>query len=479
MPVCPQCGNKFSGFSFGSNPASECKDCRTAKAEAGGSTPSPEASALAASGIKASTPFVTLTLIALNVLVFVAMGLSGASWTDPTIEQALRWGADFGPLTLSGEWWRALTSTFVHFGIIHIGFNMWCLWSLGRSLEIFMGRKAFAMTYLLSGLMASLVSIAWNPWRVSAGASGAIFGIAGAFVTYLYMKKVPMDRTFVRQKLKDLAIFIGYNLLYGAAGNVDNSAHLGGLVSGLVLGVLVPPMLRQAYAMEPTAEPSSPGLLPVSVAAPIELTSHPGARMDRLTLIGLAGCAVLLSAAMWIYGRNIPAAHYGRAITLVKVGQTNNGVAELEQSVALNSSLYFPSALLGELRLEQGNSAAAVPILEHTMRLVPAYSVAHNLALAYIGAGRPTDAIEEITGAMKFEMTDPWRAQYILALAEMQSGDSQHAAENFRLVIQSKPDLQEARDALALLDSPVGSRKTPALSYPKFAFKSKSWPIYP
>jgi len=189
-----------------------------------------------------------------NILVYAAMGLSGVSWTDPSIEHAIKWGADFGPFTLSGEWWRILTSTFVHFGIIHIALNMWCLWSLGRSLEIFMGQKAFAVTYLLSGLGASLTSIAWNPWRVSAGASGTIFGIAGAFVSYLYLKKVSIDRGLVKQQLKSLLIFIGYNLLYGAAGNVDNSAHLGGLVSGLILGALVPPLFQKEGSIHAETE---------------------------------------------------------------------------------------------------------------------------------------------------------------------------------------------------------------------------------
>jgi membrane associated rhomboid family serine protease len=468
MPNCPQCGKKFSGFSFGSNPATECKDCRKVTA-----------AAAAAAGVK-FTPAVTLTLIALNVLVYVAMGLSGVSWIDPSIEHAVRWGADFGPLTMSGEWWRALTSTFVHFGIIHIALNMWCLWSLGSSLELFMGRKAYAVIYLLSGLMASFTSIAWNPWRVSAGASGAIFGVAGAFVSYLYFKKAPMDPKQVRQKLKNLLIFIGYNLLYGAAGNVDNSAHLGGLIAGLILGSLAPAILRRADVVNPLAETLSPASPPVLTPALVELSPDQVSRVDRVTWqIALGGLVVLFGAAIWIHGRNIPAAHYGKAITLVTAGQLNSGIAELEQAATLNSSLFFPPALLGELRLEQGNPAAAVPVLEHTMTVVPAYYVAHNLALAYLGSGRPMDAMKEITSAMQYEKEDLWRAQYILALAAEQSGDSRLAAENLRSVIQSKPDLREAREAIVRLDSPAISGSAIEIPYLKLVFKSKAWPLYP
>jgi len=469
MPNCPQCGKEFSGFSFGSKPATVCKDCHKTNA----------AAAALPAGVK-FTPTVTLTLIALNALVYLAMGLSGVSWTDPSIEHAVRWGADFGPLTVSGEWWRALTSTFVHFGIIHIALNMWCLWSLGSSLELFMGRKTFAVIYLLSGLMASLTSIAWNPWRVTAGASGAIFGVAGAFVSYLYFKKAPMDRNQVQQKLKSLVIFIGYNLLYGAAGNVNNSAHLGGLIAGLILGSLAPAILRQAEVLNPAAGASSPNSPPAFPTPLVELSPDQVSRVDRVTWqIGLGGLVVLFGAAIWVHGRNIPAAHYGKAIVLVKAGQLNPGIAEVEQAAALNSSLYFPSALLGELWLEQGNPSAAVPVLEHTMTVVPAYNVAHNLALAYLGSGRPMDAMQEIIGAMKFEKTDLWRAQYILALAAEQSGDSRLATENLRSVIQSNPDFREAREALVRVGSTAISGSALEIPYSKLAFKSASWPLYP
>ena len=191
------------------------------------------------------TPVITFALIGLNVFVYIAMALSGVSWTEPSITDAIRWGADFGPFTIGGEWWRLFTSMFVHFGIIHIGFNMWCLWSLGISLEQLMGRKAFAFTYFASGLAASVVSVAWSPWRASAGASGAIFGLAGAFVSYLLLRKTSIERSAVKQQLKSLAIFILYNLLRGAASvGIDNSAHLGGLVAGLILGALSPPLIR-------------------------------------------------------------------------------------------------------------------------------------------------------------------------------------------------------------------------------------------
>jgi membrane associated rhomboid family serine protease len=481
MPICPQCGKDFSGFSFGSNPATECKDCRKAKTQAAALNPSLETNPSIA--VKASfTPVVTLTLMALNGLIYFAMGLSGVSWTEPSIEHAVRWGADFGPLTLGGEWWRILTSTFVHFGIVHIALNMWCLWSLGSSLERFMGRKAFAVIYVLSGLMASLTSIAWNPWRVSAGASGAIFGVAGAFVSYLFFKKAPMERAQVKQKLKSLLIFIGYNLVYGAAGNVDNSAHIGGLVAGLILGSLAPPILRQIDGLNPSADTASPSTTNALTPQLVEVAPGEESRVDRMTLqIALGGLVVLVGAALWIHGRNVATAHYGKAITLIRAGQLNQGIGEAEQAASLDTGLYFPAALLGELKLEQGDPAGAVPVLRRAMTLVPfyAYDVEHNLALAYLGAGKPKEALDSITNAIRFEKDDLWRAQYILVLAAEQSGNSRLAADTLRSLTQSKPDTNEAREATTRLSSSLGSSTTVVIPYSELVFKSKYWPLYP
>jgi membrane associated rhomboid family serine protease/Tfp pilus assembly protein PilF len=474
MPVCPQCGKKFSGFSFGSSPATECGDCRKAKARAAKLA---ESSAIAPAVDTPSDnkfkPIVTLTLVSLNVLIYLAMGLSGVSWTAPSIEHAVRWGADFGPLTLSGEWWRLFTSTFIHFGIFHIGFNMWCLWDLGRALELYMGRRAFAVTYLLSGLMASMVSVAWNPWRVSAGASGAIFGVAGAFVSYLYLKKTPIDSGVARQKLKSLAIFIGYNLLRGAGGGIDNSAHLGGLIAGLILGAVVPPLLRSVDAANPVAESA--------IANPIATASTQESQANRIAWqIPLGGGVVLLLAAVWIHARNLPAAHYGRAVQSVKAGKLNEGIAEMQQAVALDPRIVIANMQLGEWRLEQGNPAAAIPVFERALALVPhAYDIEHNLALAYLGSGRPNDAIAMIHGPLQYEKTDAWRAQCILALAAEQTGDSRLALENLRSVIQSKPDFQEAHAAFARLASPSTHQNVAAIPYAKLELKSEAWPLYP
>ncbi len=152
----------------------------------------------------------------------------------------------------------------------------------------------------------------------------------------------------------------------------------------------------------------------------------------------------------------------------------------MQQAVALDPSLILANAQLGEWQLEQGNPAAAIPVFERTLKLIPnAYDVEHNLALAYLGSGRPNDAMKEIGSAMKSQNAITWRAQYILALAAEQTGDSRLASENLRSVLQANPDFQEARDALARLESISSRGSSVTIPYSKLAIKSEAWPLYP
>ncbi|MBN1813957.1 MAG: rhomboid family intramembrane serine protease [Anaerolineae bacterium] len=192
--------------------------------------------------LAASTPryFVAPTLIGLNVAIFALMALLGVSTFNPTGEQLFVWGANYGPATLGGQWWRLLSSTFIHGGIIHLAFNMQCLWQLGRLTERLYGNWAFLALYVLSGLGGSVASLWWNPNTLSVGASGAIFGVAGGLVAFLYLSKLPMPRAATRSILSSTMIFVGYNLLYGfSSSGIDNAAHIGGLVTGALMGALL------------------------------------------------------------------------------------------------------------------------------------------------------------------------------------------------------------------------------------------------
>jgi membrane associated rhomboid family serine protease len=238
MPLqrCATCGKVFDSNHASSPSSPNCPACELQHALGNRAAVEPPRATLPAAAFP-----VTISLIAANALVFAGMVLSGVSAFDPTPAQAVKFGADFGPLTLNGQWWRLVTSMFVHFGIIHIGLNMWCLWNLGRPAERLLGRYSYLLAYFVSGIFGSIASVYWHPQSAGAGASGAIFGLAGVLVSFVYLKKTPAHLQINRRMLSSLGTFIAYNLIFGAAiPGISNAAHLGGLVMGFVVGALLP-----------------------------------------------------------------------------------------------------------------------------------------------------------------------------------------------------------------------------------------------
>ncbi len=187
--------------------------------------------------------FITPLLIDINILVFVLMVLSGAGFIAPTTESLIAWGANYTPLTLGGEWWRLFTNFFIHIGIMHLLLNMYALLFIGILLEPRLGKLKFGIAYLLTGLAGSLTSLYWHDIILSAGASGAIFGMYGVFLAMLTTNFI--EKTERKPLLTSIGIFVLYNLANGMKGNIDNAAHVGGLVTGLIIGYAFYPALRQ------------------------------------------------------------------------------------------------------------------------------------------------------------------------------------------------------------------------------------------
>lgn len=176
-------------------------------------------------------------LLDMNILVFVLMFACNIDIFEPDILDLLNWGADFGQLTLTGDWWRTLTCNFVHVGIFHLLMNMYALLYIGLFLESLIGMRRTLIAYLLTGMCSAAASLWVNPEIVSAGASGAIFGLYGIFFAYLLLKRI--EPGLRNSLLVSIGIFIVYNLLDGfSKSGIDNAAHIGGLVSGFVLGLL-------------------------------------------------------------------------------------------------------------------------------------------------------------------------------------------------------------------------------------------------
>lgn len=179
---------------------------------------------------------VTCILIGVNVLVFVVMVLAGLGFVSFQSGDVLAWGANCRPYTLHGGWWRLLTHMFVHGGVMHLLLNMYGLLFVGMFFEPQIGWKKFLATYLLAGIAGGVASICFHAQTISVGASGAVFGLYGMWLAYLFWLRSGKASKLL---LVNVGIYVGLNLLFGfASSGIDNAAHLGGLVCGFLIGAI-------------------------------------------------------------------------------------------------------------------------------------------------------------------------------------------------------------------------------------------------
>lgn len=211
----------------------------------------------------------TYLLVGINCAVFVAMVAHGISAGSPTVDQLMRWGADqAGSVLIGGEWWRIVTAMFVHVGFLHLITNMWCLWNLGLLAEPLMGSVGLVAVYILTGAAGNLLStfVNWvmfhRVWMTTqdlavfpagAGASGAVFGIAGVLIVLLKSQRLPVPPLELRKLRKSVIYFaainlvIGFSISFGSSVmgsglSIDNMAHLGGFSSGLLFAAPMVPL---------------------------------------------------------------------------------------------------------------------------------------------------------------------------------------------------------------------------------------------
>ena len=188
-------------------------------------------------------------LIGLNLLMYIIMVCAGLGFISFSGEDLLNWGANYRPLVLHGQYWRLLTCTFLHGGLMHILFNMYGLFFVGLFLEPVLGSRKFLIAYFITGIVSSIASAWWHPATVSVGASGAIFGMYGVFFALLTVNVFPTE--IKKPFLINTLVFIGYNLLMGIRGNIDNAAHIGGLISGIILGYLFYFLFKDQIVQKP------------------------------------------------------------------------------------------------------------------------------------------------------------------------------------------------------------------------------------
>lgn len=189
----------------------------------------------------------TGVLLLINVTVFVIEALSGVSILSPTVQDLLIWGANYAPLTLTGDAWRLFTSMFLHVGIIHLAVNCWALYLWGVYAEFYYGRRYYLALYLSAGLMGSVFSVIHNlinatynnsSFIISAGASGAIMGLGGALIVAAWRPRTDLHREQTL-KLKPLLVIMAINFALGfSIPGIDNAAHIGGIITGALLALV-------------------------------------------------------------------------------------------------------------------------------------------------------------------------------------------------------------------------------------------------
>lgn len=178
---------------------------------------------------KPKKPIITVSLIIINIIVFILMYILGKGSQDAFT--LIKFGAFQKDLILGGEYYRLITSAFLHIGIFHLLFNCYALYVIGRQLESFLGKIKFLIIYLVSALCGSLMSMIF-PISISAGASGAIFGLLGSLLYFGYNYRVYLG-TVLKSQIIPLILI---NLIFGfMVSGINNAAHIGGLIGGILI----------------------------------------------------------------------------------------------------------------------------------------------------------------------------------------------------------------------------------------------------
>ncbi len=378
MANCVQCGRQLPALSFGKKLCQWCVQHEAAQRGEDSAVQRVEPAPWMRQ--QSSSMAVTQAIFGINVAVFVAMSLAvGVTVFGSPAWQELSWrlGANYGPATIGGQWWRLLTCVFIHGGLLHIAFNMWCLWNLGRLAESVYGHWTFAAVYLLAGLGASLASLTWHASSPvpSVGASGAIFGIAGALISSFYLGEFSLPRAAVSGMLRSVAAFVGYNLVFGAViANVDNAAHIGGLLMGLLLGALIAKIAPQHDDV-----------------------------LRRIAVL-LVGALLVVGGVMWLQRSHAYLLHGQNGVELLNQGKTDEGIAELQKAVRLRPDFAAVHAALATAYIKKRDFEHAAAELQRVIALNPRSEDAYyRLGLIYLQQKLPEKAQDIFTQLLKID----------------------------------------------------------------------------
>lgn len=428
---CRTCGAPLPSLSFGAA-KDQCESCR--RVHAAGSHPivqrtddkggaqnapdfsqyQPSDSAQAVAARRPEWQSATGVLIAINVAVFLLMVLADRrALMSPPQEMLIKWGADFGPLTLDNQPWRVITSGFLHIGIIHIAVNMWSLWILGRITERFIGPTSLAVTYLLTGIGASLASLAWNPLRVSAGASGPIFGFVGALMGIFFFAKSRMDPVQRKNLLSWVVRIAVINLFIGMTAGIDNMAHVGGMVTGAVVGSALVISVKWKTQDRAAMRRS----IFVAVLVVLTLLFVPVRAKNKELLTGYRAAVALdhkdynsAIAVLRQYAQEHPdeaSAHASLGYVLQESKRDDEAAEEYKRALSLDKNQHEASVNLGIIYVAQGRGKEALPLFAgHIDKIKADAECYRSYGEALMQNGEPGPAEEMLRKAVQLNGQD-------------------------------------------------------------------------
>ncbi|WP_138415787.1 rhomboid family intramembrane serine protease [Aquibacillus sediminis] len=316
-------------------------------------------------------PRITTIFLVMNILFFLFIEAKGGSTSTLTL---ITYGAKYNPAILDGEWWRIISSMFIHIGILHLFMNMLALYFVGSAVEKIYGSGRFTFIYVGAGIMGGLASFAWNP-QIAAGASGAIFGLLGALLFF----GVNYKRVFFQTMGWNLIIVILLNIVFGVTvPQIDNGAHMGGLIGGFVAAAIV---------------------------------FFPSKRNLKVQLLACLSFCVIISGLL-VYGLTNMSAHYSAVV------QTQLAQELIEQenyqevievtTLAIDEQVQSYQAELHFFRsyawLQLGRVEEATNDLLHVVQIDSSFAEAHyNLALIYADEGNVEEAHDHAERASQLQ----------------------------------------------------------------------------
>ncbi|HEX4786453.1 MAG TPA: rhomboid family intramembrane serine protease [Candidatus Sulfotelmatobacter sp.] len=409
MANCTRCGRQLPGLTFGKKICQWCVQHEAAqRGELAEDAPQPVMNVPWARS--QSNISVTNVLLIANVMVFIAMVIASGPSLDFTGQVMVHFGANFGPFTLSGQWWRLLTYMFLHGGLMHIAFNMWCLWDLGALCESLYGRWTYAAIYFVTGIAAGLTSVGWNPGVLSVGASGAIFGLAGALIASFYLGEFSVPRVAIQGTLRSLLFFVGFNVFFGSVvSGIDNACHAGGLISGLIVGALI-----------------------------ARLAPQPDRPMRRVGVL-LFMVLIIGGSALGVHRWRGSGIHFGSMAETQK--NLDRAIGELQKKVQKNPSDASAHYALAHAYFARGESSDGTSELKRVVDLQPQNTEARlELGAAYLNRGQPKDAQDEFVKVVEEEPNNS-AAHAALGVAFAEQNDHEAAITQYKTALRLEPQV--------------------------------------